>query len=115
MDFFIAESVLRAIELVALAEIFPGQQSRCLCNFLSICAKVPFAAVTESLPISRCRHLAYREIMTKTRQNATQSFQAGSVASPRRELRRGGGATPPTTQEEAIARSETYSAISSDD
>jgi hypothetical protein len=115
MDFFIGESALPAIGLAALAEIFPGQQSGCLCNFLSICAKVSSAEVTESLLISRCRHLAYREITINTRQNAAQSFQAGSVASPRRELRRGCSAPPPTTQEEAITRSETYSAISNTD
>ena len=100
---------------IGLAEIFPGQQSRCLCNSLSICTKVSSAAVTESLPICRCRHLAYREITINTRQNAAQSFQAGSVVNPRRELRRGRSSPPPTTQEEAIVRSETYSAISSDD
>jgi hypothetical protein len=114
MDFFIGESVLRAIGLVALAEIFPGQQSGCLRNSLSICAKVSSAAVTESLPNSRCRHPAYREITINTRQNAAQSFQAGSVASPRRELRRGRRATPPTTQEEAGVRAET-AAIFDDD
>jgi hypothetical protein len=92
--------------LVALAEIFAGQQSGCLCNFLSICAKVSSAAVTESLLINRCRHLAYREIMANTRQNAAQSFQSGSVACPRRESRRGRGATPPNTQEEAVMRTE---------
>jgi len=52
--------------------------------------------------------------MINTRQNAAQSLQAGSVVSPRREPRRGCSAPPPAAQEEAIARSETSSAISSD-